>query len=180
MRIRQPARKAVPPRCSRISWKRGLLGDPYVPDEDPPADAVFLAPVTSPADAAGTGRGVIRYGWTLAANFGGNACAGQLAHPWVLSPPTRTHGGPWRDGEESPGQPNPPAPLRDGAWPGVPAMVSGSCIATTTKGGANSAARCCPSISTLPMRKTETASPLPHTGLCKPGTGHERGSSLLE
>ena len=78
--------------------EEGLLGDPYVPDEDPPADAVFLAPVTSLLMRYRSWRHQI---WLdIGSELWGQRLRGQLAHPWVLSP-TRTHGGPWRDGEET-------------------------------------------------------------------------------
>lgn len=78
--------------------EEGLLGDPYVPDEDPPADAVFLAPVTSLLMRYRSWRHQI---WLdIGSELWGQRLRGQLAHPWVLSP-TRVHGGPWRDGEES-------------------------------------------------------------------------------
>lgn len=78
--------------------EEGLLGDPYVPDEDPPGDAVFLAPVTSLLMRYRSWRHQI---WLdIGSELWGQRLRGQLAHPWVLSP-TRRHGGPWRDGEES-------------------------------------------------------------------------------
>ena len=78
--------------------EEGLLGDPYIPDEDPPADAVFLAPVTSLLMRYRSWRHQI---WLdIGSELWGQRLRGQLAHPWVLSP-TRTHGGPWRDGEET-------------------------------------------------------------------------------
>ena len=78
--------------------EEGLLGDPYVPDEDPPGDSVFLAPVTSLLMRYRSWRHQV---WLdIGSELWGQRLRGQLAHPWVLSP-TRTRGGPWVDAEES-------------------------------------------------------------------------------